>query len=264
MVEQRDIVVVTGSSGFSGRALTDRLARRHVVVGLDRHEPPRLPPRATFERIDVTSDASVRDTLARVRARHGSRIASVIHLAAYFDLTGEPSPKYEAITVRGTGRLLRELQGSFTVEQFVFVSTMLVHAAGRPGERIDESRPLDPKLPYRASKIEAERLIHERRGAIPVVYLRPAGVYDDRARNPFLAHQIARIYEGSPTARVYPGDLATGQSFLHLDDLCDAVLRLVERRGQLPPELPVLLGEPEVMGYGEPQHEIGRLVDHGG
>jgi nucleoside-diphosphate-sugar epimerase len=260
MAERKDVVIVTGSSGFIGRALVGKLAGRHAVVGLDRGEPPRLPAGASFERVDLTSDASVREALARVRERHGARIASVVHLAAYFDLSGEPSPKYEAITVRGTERLLRELRAGFEVEQFVFASTMLVHRAGRPGERVDEASPLDPKLPYRASKIATEQLIGAQRGPVPVVYLRPAGVYDDLGRNAFLARQIARIHEGNPKGRVYPGDLATGQSFLHLDDLADAVARLVERRRELPPELPLLLGEPEVMGYGELQREIGRLL----
>lgn len=261
MTEKRDTVIVTGSSGFIGRVIVARLAERYNVVGLDLHEPAELPASATFERIDLTSDDSVREALARVRERCGDRISSIIHLAAYFDLTGEPDPKYEAITVRGTERLLRELQ-SFEVEQFVFASTMLVHAAGEPGERIDEERPLDPKLPYRASKIETERLIHEQRGRIPVVYLRPAGVYDDLCHNPFLARQIARIYERNPKGHVYPGDLRTGQSFLHLDDLADGVARLVERRAEFPPELPLLLGEPGVMGYGELQREMGSLI-HG-
>ena len=43
-----------------------------------------------------------------VRERFGTRIASVIHLAAYYDFSGEPSEKYETITVQGTERLLRE------------------------------------------------------------------------------------------------------------------------------------------------------------
>src|SRR5207248_9573819 len=114
--------------------------------------------------------------LQRVRTAYGTRIASVIHLAAYFDLTGEPNPLYEQITVRGTEKLLHALQ-SFEVEQFVFASSMLAHKAGRPGDLINEDWPLKSDLPYRASKIETERLIHEQRGSIPVVLIRPAGVY---------------------------------------------------------------------------------------
>lgn len=197
--------------------------------------------------------------LRRVRTAYGSRIASVVHLAAYFDLTGEPNPLYEQITVHGTEKLLHGLQ-SFDVEQCVFASSMLAHRAGRPGEVINEDSPLESNLPYRTSKIETERLIHEQHGTIPIVYLRPAGVYDDLCRNTFLANQIARIYEDAPTGHVYPGDLRTGQSFLHLEDLTDAVLLLIERRKEFPPELALLLGEPEAIGYGELQAEIGRLI----
>jgi nucleoside-diphosphate-sugar epimerase len=211
----KDTVVIMGSSGFIGRALVLRLADSYNVVGLDLQKPKELPPAASFERIDLTSEDSLRQALATVRERQGGRIASVIHLAAYFDLTGEPNPKYEQITVRGTQRLLRALQ-AFEVEQFVFASSMLAHRARRPGELIDEDWPLESDLPYRDSKIETERLIHAQRGAIPVVYLRPAGIYDDLCRNPFLAHQIARIYERNPKGLVYPGDQRTGQSFLHL------------------------------------------------
>ncbi len=48
---------------------------------------------------DVTSDESVHKGLTAVRDRYGSRIAAVIHLAAYFDFSGEPNVKYKKVTV---------------------------------------------------------------------------------------------------------------------------------------------------------------------
>lgn len=54
------------------------------------------------------------------------RVASVIHLAAYFDMTGEPSPLYRSVTIEGTAHLPAAL-GALPVEQFVYASTMLVH-----------------------------------------------------------------------------------------------------------------------------------------
>ena len=258
-MQERPIVIVTGGSGFIGRALLAKLAGPYQIVTLDLDPPPELPSSAIAEHFDITSDESVNEALARVRKRFGDRIASVVHLAAYFDLTGESNEKYEQITVQGTARLLRALR-SFSVEQFVFMSSMLVHAAGRPGERIDENRPFDPKYPYRASKARTEQLVLEQHGGIPVVFLRPAGVYDDEGHSAFLAQQIARIHQRSPKSRVYPADLRTGQSFLHVQDLADAALRVIDRRKELPDELALLLGEPNAIGYGELQDEIGRLV----
>lgn len=259
MAKRKETVIVTGSTGYIGSALINSLAGRFSLIGLDRAATRQPPPAAECICIDLTSEDSIAAGLQRVRTAYGTRIASVIHLAAYFDLTGEPNPLYEEITVRGTEKLLCALQ-PFEVEQFVFVSSMLAHKAGRPGDVINEDSPLESDLPYRASKIEAERLIHKQHGPIPVVYLRPAGVYDDLCRNAFLANQIARIYEEDPTGHVYPGDLRTGQSFLHLEDFADAVARLIERREKLPAEVALLLGEPEAIGYGEMQAEIGRLI----
>ena len=47
-----------------------------------------------------------------------------------------------------------------------------------------------------------------------------------------------------------------------MDDLVDAIALVVARRAALPPEWPVLLGEPEVLSYDELQHTFARLI-HG-
>lgn len=251
------VVLITGSSGFIGAGIIRRLAGRYRLVGLDRAGPPDPPPPAEAVDIDLGSDESVAAALDAVRERHGSRIASVVHLAAYYDVSGEPNPLYEKVTVEGTRRLIDGLQG-FEVGQFIFASTMLVHkATGRPDETIDEDSPIEPSWAYPESKVRAEALLRERRGDIPVVLLRIAGVYDDTGHSMFLAQQLARIYERQLASRVYPGMLCAGQSFLHLDDLTEAIERLIERRHALPPELPLLLGEPEALGYAEMQDIIG-------
>ena len=256
------IIIVSGSSGRIGEAVIRRLAGRFEgIVGFDRKAPTSPPPNCVHVPVEITSDDSVRDGLRTIRDHHGAQVASVIHLAAYYDFLGRPSPKYEAITVQGTGRLLRGLREfGFRVEQFVFSSTMLVHRPGEPGEFITEDWPLEPTWAYPESKVRTEQLIRDERGEIPAVLLRISGVYDDRCHSIPLAHQIQRIYERDITSRIYSGSTAHGQSFMHMDDLVDAIERVVERRGELPPELPLLLGEPEALSYDELQHTIARLT----
>src|SRR3546814_12640854 len=101
MGDEKDIVIVTGSSGFIGSAVSEKFAGRFALVGFDREVPPHPPPAAECICIDLTDDRSVEAALERVRVAYGSRIASVVHLAAYFDLTGEPNPKYEQVTEIG-------------------------------------------------------------------------------------------------------------------------------------------------------------------
>src|SRR3546814_11977811 len=118
---------------------------------------------------DLTDEASIADALARIGAEHGRRIASVVHLAAFFDFSGEDKPQYQAVNVDGSRNLMRALQ-PFEVEQFVYSGTMLVHEPGRPGERSKEDRPNAPGWAYPQSKAEAENAIIQPRGDTPVVF----------------------------------------------------------------------------------------------
>lgn len=257
--DEKSVVIVTGSSGFLGSAIVKRLAGEFTVIGFDQVLPPYPPADAECICVDLTSDDSVEAGFRRVETGYGDRIASIVHFAAYFDLTGKPNPKYETVTVQGTERLLRRAR-KLKLEQFVFASTMLVHAPGKKGQPINEDWPVEVTLPYRESKLRAERLIAEQRGNTPTIIVRPAGIYDDAGHSAFLAHQIARIFERSPASLVYPGDLDAGQAVLHIDDLTDAVVRIVERRKDLPPETTVLLGEPKALGYDAIQKQLGQLI----
>ena len=123
-------VLITGSSGFLGQAIARGLMKDYRVVGLDVAQPKRPLDGVETIEIDLTSDESVATAIETVRERSGGSVASVIHLAAYYDTTGEPNPKYEAVTVQGTRRLMNALK-SIETRQFVFSSTLLVHAPSR-------------------------------------------------------------------------------------------------------------------------------------
>lgn len=254
----KPLVVITGAAGDIGSTLSEALAADYRVVGLDRAG---MRAEIPLIAVDLASDDSVRQAFAALRARHGDNIASVIHLAAYFDFTGEDHALYRTVNIDGTRRLLSALR-DFDVEQFVYSGTMLVHAPGRPGERIDESRPIAPKWAYPRSKAAAEDVIREEHGDIPIVLLHLAGVYDERRCVPTLAQQIARIYERDLKSYLYAGDPQAGQALLHKDDMVDAFRRAVDRRHELPKESVILIGERDAPGYAELQDRIGRLL-HG-
>lgn len=259
--QEKRPVIVTGSSGLIGTAVIKALSQRYLMIGFDRAGPPYPPPEAECISVDITDLESIRRALERVRYAYGEHIASVIHLAAYYDFSGEPSPLYEEVTLHGTARLLQALE-SFQVEQFLFSSTMLVHQPTEPGQPMHEETPLEGKWAYPQSKIATERLILDRHGATPVVLLRIAGVYTDRCDSIPLAHQIQRIYEKRLTGHMYPGDTSHGQAFVHLDDVCAAIVSVVERRQKLPHALPLLLGEPYTYSYDQLQHSLAWLI-HG-
>lgn len=259
----KPVVVITGSSGFIGGAVVRRLAKDYTLVGLDR---PGFAQSGLIQRVacDLGDEASVRRAMETVAAAVGHRLASVVHLAGYYDLSGEPNPLYERITVEGSRRLIEALE-AFEVEQFVYASTMLVHEPKQgPDEPINEDSPLKATWAYPRSKLDAEAVLRARHGAIPLVLMRIAGVYDDQTHSPFLAEQIARIYEGGVLSHIYPGMLCAGQSFVHAADLADAFAQVIATRERLPEEWPVLIGEPEALGYAEIQNIIGRTLQGSG
>src|SRR5581483_2397416 len=216
-----DVVLITGSSGRIGTALIHRLADRFRLIGFDDPGPPYPARPAECLPVDMESDESVNSAFARVRRHYGERLAAVVHLAAYYSFSGDPSPKYQSVNIDGTERLLKALQ-DFHVERFVYSSSMLIHAPTVPGRPLRESSPLDPKWDYPKSKLSAENVLRAPYGRLPFAVLRIAGVYDDDCHLPALAQQIQRIYERRMTSRVFPGDATHGQAAVHIDDLIEA------------------------------------------
>jgi len=257
---QRPAVLITGAGGNLGRSLARFLADDYRILGMDRKagKDTGFP---LFE-VDLASDDSVQQALAQVHDACGGTLAGVIHLVAYFDSTGEDSPLYQSVNVNGTARLLRGLRDGFTVERFVYASTMLVHRPGRPGELIDETQPFGPQYVYPRSKLEAEEVIRREHGTMPYAILRLAGVYDEVTVVPTLAQQIARIYERDLESYFYSASNLVGQSMLHRDDLHEAMRLTLARRNTLPPDAEMLIGETEALGYDVLQDEIGYLI-HG-
>jgi len=256
--DRKPLVVITGAAGSIGTAVTRALADAYTVVGLDIATEGAACP--CYE-VDLTTADSIELALRKLSEEYGDDIASVIHLAAYFDFTGEDHPLYEKLNVEGSAKLLQALQ-PFQVGQFVYSGTMLVHRPAEPGERIDEATPVEPKWAYPISKARAEAAIRESRGGIPAVLLHLAGLYDGETAVPTLSHQIARIYERDLKSHLYAGDLRAGQAMVHVDDLVDAVRRTVDRRGELPEETTILVGEPDPPAYADLQDRIGTLI-HG-
>ncbi len=260
MKEKKEVILIAGCSGRIGFKAAERFAKKYQVVGFDVFLSGSLPGVELIS-VDMGSDESVEEGLDYVLKKYGPKLVSVIHLAAYYNFTGGGWGHYQRITVDGTERLLKGLQ-KFHCDQFIFSSTMLVHAPCAVGEKITEESPVVPKWQYPKSKVLTEDLIRKKRGDMSSVVMRIAGVYDDHCHSIPLSNQIQRIYENQLEGHVFAGDITHGASFMHMDDLIDAIELTVEKRKQLPKELVLLLGEAETLSYDTLQREFSRLI-HG-
>lgn len=258
----RPVVLVTGSGGLIGSRTIPKLREEFTVVGMDLHPPgPQDTQTDHWIQVDLTDEQSVVDAVAELRQEFGDHLASVLHLAAYYDFSGEQSPLYEELTVQGTRRLIEHLQ-PLQIDQFIFSSSLLVMESIEVGKRLTSKSPTNAEWAYPQSKLETETLLREMHDDIPVLILRIAGVYDEQCHSLPVSHQIQRIYEKQLESYFFPGDEECGQSFVHLEDLADCILAAIHRRRELPSFETLLIGEEDVLSYEQLQDEIGQNL-HG-
>lgn len=148
-------LVVTGATGFIGRALVRRaLADGHAVRALVRDPASVLPD--AVER--AVGDLGRPDSLAP--AMQGAE--AVVHLAAQLGDWG-PEAAFVRTNVEGT-RALLDAARSGGVSRFVCTSSLVVYGEQLLGELpCDEDRPFGKKLvsAYARSKAAAERVCRE-------------------------------------------------------------------------------------------------------
>lgn len=261
MATDKQVVVVTGSSGRVGTRVIERLGDEFQPVGLDFIGMTSNLPAMEFVYVDLSSDYSVECAFNRIRHVYGNKIASIVHLAAYYSFEGKHLELYDAITVNGTRRLLREAK-KFEVEQFIFTSTMLVHEPTERGVIQNEDSPIRGKWHYPASKVRTEKVIREEHGDIPYVIVRIAGCYDDECNCVPISQHMVRIYEKQLASLVFPGKSSNGVPYTHFEDLSDMLLELLHKRKEIPKELVLLCCEEDSITYRELQTELGKLI-HG-
>ena len=209
-------VLVTGGTGFTGKALVRRLLDQgHAVVALDSKEG--LKTRELREWGAEVVLGSVTDPEVVRRSMEGVEV--VHHLAAAFREMNVPDSHYWNVNVQGTRNVLAAAlaQG---VRKLVYCSTCGVHGnIDRPPG--GEDAPIQPADYYQRTKYEAEPVVQEfhRRG-LPSVILRPAAIYGPGDPERFLM-LYRRVARGS-----FPmfGDGRTLYHPLYIDNLVDAFL----------------------------------------
>lgn len=204
-------VLVTGGTGFTGKALVRRLLDLgHEVVALDYKEGLRT---------QELRDWGARVILGSVTDREVVRSATegvevVHHLAAAFREMNVPDSYYHEVNVGGTRNVL-EAAREQGVRKLVYCSTCGVHGnvAHPPG---GEDAPIRPADYYQRTKYEAEPVVRE--GGLPSVILRPAAIYGPGDPERFLLI-YRRVARGK-----FPmfGDGRTLYHPLYIDNLVDA------------------------------------------
>jgi nucleoside-diphosphate-sugar epimerase len=159
--------LVTGSSGFIGSALVQRLIRDgYNVQGCDLHAG-----REPTLRMDVSNENEVQEVFARVKPR------KVIHLAAIVDDRGAPE-LFHRVNVLGTQHVATACQ-VHQVSRLIHVSSIVVLGFD-PGHRADHNSPLvtNTGVPYFDTKAKSEQIVRNAMAdGLAATIVRPGDVY---------------------------------------------------------------------------------------
>lgn len=221
-VNQKQRVLVTGATGFVGRALcTSLLADNYFVRGAvwrdEQLTTSNLP--ASVESVYVDSLGPNTNWSMAL-----AEIDIVIHLAARVhimdDYSVDPLMEFRRVNTEGTVKLAQDAVTA-GVKRMIFVSSIKVN-----GEETDipyaEDSPNHPTDPYGFSKWEAEQALREIESntGIEVVILRPTLVYGPGVKANFL-NMLRAVKRGLPLPF---SSIVNQRSLIYIGNLVDALV----------------------------------------
>ena len=217
-------VLVTGASGFIGRALCDALRDHGLDVAAAVRDPRAVP---FLEGVDVLHVADIGPETDWDAVLEG--VATVVHVAAHAHVMNERSTdaaEFRRVNALGTRRLA-EAAASGGVGRLVFVSTTKVMGEASKGAPFREADPPAPEDAYAVSKWEAEQGLAEvaAQTGLETVVLRPPLVYGPEVRGNFLTLLTAcRWALPLPLA-----SLSNRRSIIYVGNLVSAVVACATR-----------------------------------
>lgn len=213
------MILVTGASGFVGRALLHELVQSgRRVCALSRRTMPASWCASAPVAHAVVADLEQPATLPR--ALEG--VETVVHLAGA--LGGTDQGRLRAVNVTGSRNLAIAARQA-GVRTFIHVSSAAVYGERHGLVLLGESDETTPASPYGRSKLDGERAV---RGALEgggatLVVMRPTGVYGgQRTATQAMLRSVLR----RPLRAHLPPQVVVHPTFV--DDLVHCLLRAVD------------------------------------
>lgn len=221
-------ILITGSTGYIGSKLTDKLAVQGHTIHILCRAAPALPefnkPNIKIFIGDITDPASLQPAL--------NGVDQVYHLAAYARLWAKDPSTFHKLNIEGFENVLKAAK-SAGVAKMVYTSTAGVIGPSKDKPMTEN----DPRIRdffnlYESTKSESEKVALEySRNGLPVTILNPSRIYGpgfDTGSNPVT--KIVEMYlKGN--WKIIPGSGNDIGSYPYIDDVVDGHIAAMEKGG---------------------------------
>lgn len=202
------MILITGSTGYIGKAFTTRLLEGDYKVRVLTRDPvlaKKLFPKAAVLEGDICNKRSIKNAMKDV--------TKVVHLAGLVDYKNEK--RIFDVNYQGTKNLL-EYCGN--IDKFVFSSSVTVF--GNVIGKADDKTPPCPTEPYGESKVMAEKLVMD--SGIKSAVLRIAPVYGEGS--PWFSRLLKMLSLGIPCPRT-----DASVQLVHISDVVNGIALSLDR-----------------------------------
>lgn len=206
-------VLVTGASGFLGRALTRTLSGAGIEVRAAARNLSAVPAGANIEAAMLPDLMQPLDWRPLLRD-----IDAVVHLAGIAHVSSDiTDAQYDRANRLATKELALAAAMTPNIRRMVFVSSIRAQSGPASDHALTENDPPAPTDAYGRSKLAAESFV--RGYGVPATILRPVVIYGEEARANIA--QLIRI-AGLPFPLPF-GAFRNQRSLLALDNMISAI-----------------------------------------
>ena len=190
-------ILITGSSGFVGSQLVEKLSKKHQIIHYD-----------LLQKQNVLDEKLLSNKMKGVDL--------VIHLAAFISATESWQKPEEYITNNALGTLsVVRCAIKSRVKKIIFFSSAAVKAK--------------PLTPYAVSKISAEEIIKLYSDQIDSIIVRPENIYGlgQKANYGYVIHNFINSIKSGISIDIF-GTGSQTRDFIYIDDVTHVVEQLIK------------------------------------
>jgi nucleoside-diphosphate-sugar epimerase len=217
-------ILLTGATGFAGKAFLDVASEHYDIVCLGRTKPEVQPANITFVETDIQDQGSVNNAANAIEGEFDA----LVHLAAYVPKEGDSDRLQDAtgVNVNGTVNLLEAFKGRF--KRHILGSTVEVYDQTQITSPITSTTPVGPVSYYASTKLASEfiALSFSKKNNVPTLILRFSVMYGP---NDPIARAIPNFIKSALSND--PIQIKGGQlqrDYIHVTDVADSIVKAID------------------------------------